>query len=341
MNKLVVTDLVVEYLSDGYTVSALDGLSFDAKPGELVVLLGPSGSGKTTLLSCLAGILTPTAGTIDFDGTVINDLRGQSLANHRQSRVGIVFQAFNLIPSLSAQENVAAPLLVSGTKRHVALKRAAELLATVDMSHRAKHKPAELSGGQQQRVAIARALAHDPAFLLADEPTANLDYVNAEAIIRLLRDLRSSGRLLIISTHDDRLIPVADRVVSMVAKTPVEAAKAHAVTYDKGETIFEQGARGQLVYVIESGSVDIFRELAKRGEDHLATLGAGQYFGELGPILGFPRSASARARTDVKLVAYGVVEFREKVLGGGKKRRVNKPSQKKRKTPIKSRQTRS
>jgi putative ABC transport system ATP-binding protein len=176
---LNVSELVVEYVSGGYSVRPLDHLELTAEPGELVVLLGPSGSGKTTLLSCLGGILAPTSGRIVVDATVVTDLRGAALEDYRRTTVGFVFQAFNLVPSLSARENVAVPLLVNGVKRSVAMARADALLARVGLSDRAGHKPAQLSGGQQQRVAVARGLIADPRLLLADEPTANLDYISA------------------------------------------------------------------------------------------------------------------------------------------------------------------
>jgi putative ABC transport system ATP-binding protein len=151
--------------------------------------------------------------------------------------------------------------------------------------------------------------------LLADEPTANLDYINAESIVALLRDLRSKGRLIIVSTHDQRLIPIADRVVRMVPESAADAGPPQRVEYAAQETIFEQGSRGELIYVISSGEVEIARTHADGSEALVAVLGPGEYFGELGPLLGFPRSATARARRDVMLIAYGVRDFREQVLG--------------------------
>ncbi len=312
MTRLAVRDLVVEFRSEGYVVRALDGLSFEASSGEVVVVLGPSGSGKTTLLSCLAGILRPSSGRIEVDDTVVSELRPAELAAYRRGRIGIVFQAFNLVPSLTARENVAAPLLVAKTKRSAALARADELLRRVDMSDRARHRPGKLSGGQQQRVAVARALVHDPPVLLADEPTANLDYIQAESIVSLLRGLREDGRLIVVATHDHRIVPIADRVVDMVPDTKAETGPPQRIELPAGASIFEQGARGHLVYTIEEGEVEIVRVHADGTEEELAVLRPPQYFGELGPLLGFPRSASARARTDVVLTAYGVPDFRRR-----------------------------
>ncbi|NND75567.1 MAG: ATP-binding cassette domain-containing protein [Ilumatobacter sp.] len=314
MTALHVRDLVVEYIHDGYAVRPLDGMSFTAEPGELVVLLGPSGSGKTTLLSCLGGILTPTSGSILLGDTEVTALNQNDLSDYRRTRIGFVFQAFNLIPSLSARENVALPLILTGHARNAAFGRADELLDLVGLSERADHKPAKLSGGQQQRVAVARGLGPDPALLLADEPTANLDHIQAEAIIALLKDLRAQGRQIIVSTHDARLVPIADRIVQMVAETSEADAPAHPVRLGPGESLFEQGDHSELVYTITAGEVDIVRVLADGGEETLTRLGPGQYFGELGPLLGFPRSASARAHGDVELMAYNPREFREQVL---------------------------
>jgi len=312
--SLVVDGLTVEFRHEGYAVRPLADLSLRADPGELVVLLGPSGSGKTTLLSCLGGILTPTAGTIRMADVDLSTLDRGGLERYRRDQVGFVFQAFNLIPSLTARENVAIPLLLTGRRRREAFARADELLALMGMADRAGYAPRALSGGQQQRVGIARALVHDPPLLLADEPTANLDHIQAEGVIRLLRGLRDQARIVIVSTHDARLVPIADRVVEMVPSgTPTDGEPVE-VAYAAGESVFEQGDRAELVYRIVAGEIDILRVLADGAMQPLNRLGPGQYFGELGPLLGFPRSASARARTDVRLLAMDAREFRRRVL---------------------------
>jgi len=311
---LTVHDLAVEYRRDGYSVRPFEHLSMRAQPGELTVLLGPSGSGKTTLLSCLGGILTPADGSITVNGAEVTAMKPRALERYRRDQVGFVFQAFNLIPSLSAQENVAAPLMLAGTSHRDAMASAAEVLDRVGLSDRLHSRPGQLSGGQQQRVAVARGLAHDPVLLLADEPTANLDYVQAEGVIRLLRALRDDGRVIVVSTHDARLVPIADQVVTMGPEVSSAEGPPQSVSYAAGEVIFDQGDRADLVYVIDSGSVEIFRPRPDGTEHRLAVLPAGQYFGELGPLLGFPRSASARAQTEVTLTAYGPREFRQQVL---------------------------
>ena len=312
---LSVRDLVVEFVHEGYSIRPLDGFSLESSPGELTVILGPSGSGKTTLLSCLGGILTPTSGEIRLGDVEVTGLGRGDLDAYRRDRVGFVFQAFNLIPSLTAQENVAIPLILARTGRAEAMERAAAVLDRVGLGDRLHQHPTRMSGGQQQRVAVARGLVHDPSLLLADEPTANLDFIQAESIISLLRELRGEGRVVVVSTHDARLVPVADQVVQLVPEMHDAEGPPQQVRYSAGESIFEQGDRPDLVYVVEEGDVEIVRVLADGGEQRLAMIPPGQYFGELGPLLGFPRSASARAATDVRLTAYGPQSFRRSVLG--------------------------
>ena len=187
-----------------------------------MVLLGPSGCGKTTLLSCLAGLLKPTSGSIRHGDIEVEKLHGNELATYRQHQVGVVFQAFNLIPSLSARENVVVPMSLAGVGRRVAVPRALELLDQVGLAERAQHRPGALSGGQQQRVAIARALAHDPPLVLADEPTAHLDHVQVEGVLQLIRRLASPGRMVVVATHDDRITHLADHVVDLAPRSSAE-----------------------------------------------------------------------------------------------------------------------
>ena len=314
VGPLTVTDLVVEFVHDGYAIRPLDGLTFEAKAGELVVLLGPSGCGKTTLLSCLGGILTPTSGSILMGDTDVTAMKGKRLDAYRRDEIGFVFQAFNLIPSLTARENIAVPLTLTGHSRKESFERADELLEQVGLGDRGDHLPSKLSGGQMQRVAVARGLGHNPPLLLADEPTANLDHIQAEAIIRVLQGLRDDGRMIVVSTHDSRLVPIADRIVQMVQPDQHEEVATHEVAFATGESVFEQGDHAELIYVVKEGEVDVIRVLADGGEELLTKLGPDQYFGELGPFLGFPRSASVRANTDVVLTAYSPRVFREKVL---------------------------
>jgi putative ABC transport system ATP-binding protein len=307
-----VQDLVMEYSSGGYRVRPIDGLSLDADAGHLVLLLGASGCGKTTLLSVLAAILRPTSGVVEVAGVDVVGLRGAALTEYRRHTVGVVFQAFNLVPSLSALENVMVPLRAAGVRRRPAHERATKLLEQVDLGHRMGHKPADMSGGQQQRVAIARALAHDPPVILADEPTAHLDYIQVDGVLQLVRQLADDGRLVVVATHDERMIPLADAVVNLTPRADTSPREPVALDLGAGELVFEQGDRGDLVYVVEDGEIDILRFLEDGSEEQLAVVGAGRYFGELGPMFGLRRSATARAAVPTKLTGYGLREFREK-----------------------------
>jgi putative ABC transport system ATP-binding protein len=309
MAELEVRDLTVEFDSGGYIVRPLNDLSFEAEDGELVVVLGPSGCGKTTLLSCLAGLLTATSGSISFRGEQVSALTGPALSRYRRSTVGVVFQAFNLIPSLTARANVMAPLRLAGVRRSEAASRADLLLNTVGLGDRASHRPSQLSGGQQQRAAIARALVHEPPLVLADEPTAHLDYIQVEAVLRLIRELAASGRLVLVSTHDDRITNLADRVIELVPKFADAERGPEELHLDPGEILFEQGDRGDLVYVVEAGEIEIFQLRADGVEELLRVIGPGNYFGELGPMLGLPRSASSRARVPSHLRSYPIEAF--------------------------------
>jgi putative ABC transport system ATP-binding protein len=314
---LVCRDLVVEYSSAGYLVRPIDGLDVEVQGGELALLLGASGCGKTTLLSVLAAILRPTAGSAALDGLEIATLQGGALAEYRLRRAGIVFQGFNLIPSLTASENVQLPLRASGLRRHPARERADALLTEVGLADRRHHRPSDLSGGQQQRVAIARALALDPPLVLADEPTAHLDYIQVEGVLTLLRAIADSGRIVVVATHDERLIPLADRVVAMSPPTETEGRGEGTVELAAGEVLFEQGDRGALVYVVDEGEIEIVRLRGDRSEELLARIPPGAYFGELAPMFGIRRSATARAALPTRVAGLTVSEFRRR-FGGAK-----------------------
>lgn len=313
MADLHLDEVTIEYSSGGYVVRPIDRLTLDVPSGELVLLLGASGCGKTTLLSALGSILTPASGRIRVGETDVVGLSGRALTEYRRHQVGIVFQSFNLIPSLTAVENVAVPLRAGGEGRRQARERASSLLTQVDLSDRLDHRPADLSGGQSQRVAIARALAYDPPLILADEPTAHLDYIQVDGVIRLLRELASPGRLVVIATHDERLLPLADRVVELSPKASGRAGPPRRVHLVDGEVLFEQGDVGDLVYVVDEGSVEIVRRRADGDDELLGHFGPGEYFGELAPTFGLRRSATARAAVDSVLTGYGVKDFRERM----------------------------
>ena len=317
MADLRIKDLVVEYASGQDTVRPIDGLSLDVSEGSLAILLGPSGCGKTTLLSCLGGILKPTKGRIEFGDIDLTNLDAQALSEYRRNTVGIVFQAFNLVPSLSAIENVMVPLRAARVGRAESRERAAELLSRVGLAERMHHRPGDLSGGQQQRVAVARAIALNPPLLIADEPTAHLDYIQVEEVLRLIRELASGERVVVVATHDTRMLPLADRVVELVPHISATNHEPETITVDAGEVIFEQGTMGDSIYIVSQGEVELVRELASGREEVLKVALPGDYFGEMGPLFALPRSASARARTDATVVSYTVQAFREMLGAGG------------------------
>jgi len=208
--------LTKSYGTSTVVVKALRGIDLSVRQGELLMLLGPSGCGKTTLLSIVSGILDPDAGQCLVLGRDIQRMKAAERVRFRGQTVGFVFQVFNLLPALTAAENVAIPLLLARRPRREALAKASRLLEAVGLGDRAQALPAELSGGQQQRVAIARALVHDPPLLICDEPTSNLDHRTGQAMMEILRDLaQRPNRTLIVVTHDTRILDFADRVADM------------------------------------------------------------------------------------------------------------------------------
>jgi putative ABC transport system ATP-binding protein len=197
-------------------VQALRGVDLEVGAGQMTLLVGPSGCGKTTLISIIAGLLEPTRGEVSVLGTELTNLSNGRLVEFRAKNIGFVFQQYNLLPALTAAENVAVPLLIAGRPRHAAVARAAELLAAVGLGERAGSFPKQLSGGQQQRVAIARALIHEPRLLVCDEPTAALDGKAGQTVMELLRRVAvQPGRAVIVVTHDSRVFTFGDRIIHM------------------------------------------------------------------------------------------------------------------------------
>jgi putative ABC transport system ATP-binding protein len=199
-------DLAKHYTMGQSVVRALDGVTISVEPGEFVGLLGTSGSGKSTLLNLIAGLDHPTSGCLAVFGRNLGEMSRADLSRHRRASVGMIFQSFNLIPTMTAIENVALPMMFAGVARGVRDGRARTILEQVGLGGRQAHRPKELSGGEQQRVSIARALANDPRILLADEPTGNLDSRTAQEILALLQALNTTtGRTMLLVTHDASL----------------------------------------------------------------------------------------------------------------------------------------
>lgn len=208
-------DLTKFYGKGESEVRALDGVSLDVKRGEWVSLIGPSGSGKSTLMNLLGLLDRPTSGSYSLDGREVSKLKGGELSRSRRELVGFVFQSYNLLPRQSARENVELPMLYAGVGRKERRKRSLAALERVGLADRAGHRPTELSGGQMQRVAVARALINEPALILADEPTGNLDSTSSENIMGLFQELHASGVTLMIVTHDEEVAERGDRTVEI------------------------------------------------------------------------------------------------------------------------------
>ena len=202
-----------EYRMGDNVVAALDGVDIHIKPHEFVSIIGPSGSGKSTLMNIIGCLDTADEGVYRFDGLDITDYSEDELATIRGKKIGFVFQQFNLLPKLTAQENVELPLIYQGMSAHKRHKRSREVLDRVGLLDRMHHKPTELSGGQQQRVAIARALAGDPSLILADEPTGNLDSKTGADVMRLFHELHAAGNTIVLITHDAKIAAQTPRSI--------------------------------------------------------------------------------------------------------------------------------
>ena len=228
--SLIVLDGVTKvFVTDEVETHALSGIQLDLKKGEYLSIAGPSGCGKSTLLAILGLLDTPSDGTYTLNSRAVSGLKLSERARIRNREIGFIFQAFNLIGDLTVYENVELPLTYRGMGSAERKKRVQEALERVGMSHRMKHYPSQLSGGQQQRVAVARALGGDPVILLADEPTGNLDSVNGEAVMGLLKELHRNGATICMVTHDPRYASFADRTIHMFDGRIVEESAGGAV----------------------------------------------------------------------------------------------------------------
>ena len=208
-------DITKVYGQGEAEVRAVDGISLTVEPGEYVAIMGASGSGKSTVMNIIGALDVATSGTYKIDGVDIGDLDDDALSLVRNRRIGFIFQAFNLIPRMSAAVNVELPLMYRGVRRSERRRRALDALAKVGLADRSHHQPNELSGGQQQRVAVARALAMEPSLMLADEPTGNLDSRSTADVLDLLDEIHAEGKTIVIITHEDDVAERAGRVVTL------------------------------------------------------------------------------------------------------------------------------
>ena len=210
-----VSDIVKIYKNGNIELKVLKGLNLEVKEGEYVAFMGPSGSGKSTLMNILGCLDSLTSGIYILDGQDVSTIKGDALAEVRNKKIGFVFQTFNLLPKMTAVENVALPALYAGVKKAERIKRATEALESVGLGERIYHKPNEMSGGQRQRVAIARAIINNPKILLADEPTGNLDSKSGEEVLEIFKKLNDSGTTIVMVTHEEDVAEHCKRIIRL------------------------------------------------------------------------------------------------------------------------------
>jgi ABC-type lipoprotein export system ATPase subunit len=294
--------------------SALRGIDIGFNQGELVAVIGKSGSGKSTFINCLSGIDNPTSGSIRIGDTRLEKLNENQMADWRGRNLGIVFQFFQLLPTLTVVENIMLPLEITHSRPKKEWRpHASQLLEKVGLQEHANKLPGALSGGQQQRVAIARSLVNDPTLIIADEPTGNLDSVMAEEVFQLFRKLVSEGKTILMVTHDDdfarrvdRTVIISDgqvvneflvRALHQLSKDLIMevASTIEPVDYAPGSLIICQGEVGDSFYIILDGVCEVIYQRPGGGETLLNCLIPGQYFGEAALVHAAPRNASVRA----------------------------------------------
>lgn len=317
--------VVKTYKTPAGAFTALKSIDLQVKAGEFVAVIGKSGSGKSTLINMITGIDRPTLGEVYVAGTPIYQFSETQIARWRGRNVGVIFQFFQLLPTLSLMENVMMPMEFSGHYSYrKQQERAMHLLELVGLADQAHKLPAMVSGGQQQRTAIARALANDPAILIADEPTGSLDSKTADTIFHLFEDFVAQGKTILMVTHDRDLASRVTRVVLIADGNIADQSISHAlptldskqlvqistklspVSYDPGTVIFHEGDPADLFYIIIKGKVEIVKQHASGHEIILATLESGQYFGEIGLLDNGQRSATVRASHDTSVILMGL-----------------------------------
>ncbi len=305
--------VVKTFATPAGTFTALKNIDLQVDRGEFVAVIGKSGSGKSTLINMITGIDRPTSGEVWVGGTPVHALRESKMAPWRGRNIGVVFQFFQLLPTLTLLENVMLPMDFCGTYGGQRVERAMQLLDMVDMTSQAYKLPSEVSGGQQQRVAIARALANDPPILVADEPTGNLDSKTAESVFRLFENLADSGKTILMVTHDQdlaqrvmRAVVVADGEVidqylarTFPALTQAQLVRAtHSIQphrYGPGDMIMREGSEADRFYIITRGEIEVTVAGPNGQEVVVSRMNSGQYFGEVELLHGGTRIASIRA----------------------------------------------
>ncbi len=242
MALLELRDVRKVYHLGGEEIRALDGITLDIEGGEFVSIIGPSGSGKSTLMHILGCLDTPSHGTVQLDGTPIQQASARELAQMRNRKIGFVFQFFNLLPKLNVVQNVELPMIYAGLNGKQRREKALQALEAVQMGHRLKNRPSQLSGGQQQRVAIARALVNDPKIIFADEPTGNLDTHTGEIILELFRSLSQHGRTVIIVTHNPEIAAVTPRRIEIRNGKIADRVDARLAGLEKAALLSKSGS---------------------------------------------------------------------------------------------------
>jgi len=309
-----IAGLTKVYRTQAGDFTALRGIDIRFEPGELVAVIGKSGSGKSTFINCLSGIDFPTSGSIRIGDTCLQDLDERQMARWRGRNLGIVFQFFQLLPTLTVIENIMLPLEITHSRPKKEWRtHAMRLLERVGLPEQANKLPGALSGGQQQRVAIARALVNDPPLIIADEPTGNLDSNMAEEVFRLFKSLVAEGKTVLMVTHDDDFARRVDRTVIIADGQVVNeflvkalrhlskdlvmeiAAEVEPIRLAPGASVFRQGEVGDCFYIILDGECDVLYQRPGGGETLLIRRQPGEYFGEAALIHAAPRNASVRA----------------------------------------------